>query len=121
MIHAVLARDPERTWPRLRRHLSYMWDSYARYGVEGTGEPVPPPIDADAWRRLPAAPDQLPRFLVATPEAAAARLNRHLAGRPIQEVFFWTGIAGMPDDMVDEHVELVCCELAPRLTEVSWT
>jgi alkanesulfonate monooxygenase SsuD/methylene tetrahydromethanopterin reductase-like flavin-dependent oxidoreductase (luciferase family) len=121
MVHAVLTRDPDRTWSRLKRHLTYMWDTYARYGVEGTNSPVPPPIDADAWRRLPESSDQLPRFLVATPEDAAERLNRYLAGRPIQEVFFWTSIAGMPDDLVDEHVELVCRELRPRLTEVSWT
>jgi alkanesulfonate monooxygenase SsuD/methylene tetrahydromethanopterin reductase-like flavin-dependent oxidoreductase (luciferase family) len=120
MVHAVLTRDPERTWSRLKPHLTYMWDSYARYGVEGTNRPVPPPIDAEGWRRLPESPDQLPRFLVATPEDAAKRLNLHLAGRPIQEVFFWTSIAGMPDDLVDEHVELVCRELRPRLTEVSW-
>lgn len=120
MIHAVLARDPERTWSVLKPHLSYMWDSYARYGVEGTEATVPPPIDAEAWRRAE-SPDRLPRFLVATPEDAARRLNRHLAGRPVQEVFFWTSIAGMPDDLVDEHVELVCRELGPLLTEVSWT
>jgi alkanesulfonate monooxygenase SsuD/methylene tetrahydromethanopterin reductase-like flavin-dependent oxidoreductase (luciferase family) len=121
MIHAVLTRDPERTWERLRAHVSYMWDSYARYGVEGTGEEVPSPIDQETWRRMPEAPDQLPRFMVATPETAAERINRHLAGRPVQEVFFWASIAGMPDDLVDEHIELICTELAPRLTEVSWT
>ena len=120
MIHAVISRDPERSWPRLKPHLSYMWDSYARYGVEGTAEAVPPPIDADQWRRLPEDAGSLPRFMIATPADAAARINRHLAGRPIQEVFFWTSIAGMPDDLVDEHVELVCRELGPRLTEVDW-
>jgi hypothetical protein len=120
MIHAVLTRDPERTWLRLKRHLSYMWDSYARYAVEGTDEPAPPPIDPEEWRRTPDEPNRLPRFLVATPEDAAPRINRHLAGRPVQEVFFWTSIAGMPDDLVDEHVELVCRELGPRLTEVDW-
>lgn len=118
-VHGVLTRDPERAWARLRGHVSHQWDSYAAYAAEGTGEPAPPPIDPDSWRCDPGG-DEMPRFMVETPEGAAAILNRCLAGRPVSEIFFWASIAGMPDDLVDEHVELVCTELQPRLDQVRW-
>src|SRR5581483_11545102 len=39
MFNLVLADDPEAAWPRIAPHLSYQWDSYNRYMVEGTGRP----------------------------------------------------------------------------------
>jgi alkanesulfonate monooxygenase SsuD/methylene tetrahydromethanopterin reductase-like flavin-dependent oxidoreductase (luciferase family) len=114
-VQGVLSRDPERAWARIGRHLSQHRDSYHAYAAEGTGQPAPPPIDPEEWRRQPDDPDELPRFLVDTPEGAAKRLNRYLGGRPVGEVIFWASTGGMPDEEVDEHVELVCRELAPRL------
>jgi hypothetical protein len=35
---------------------------------------------------------------------------------PVEHVFFWESIAGMPDDLVDRHVELVATHLAPALS-----
>jgi len=114
-VQGVLARDPERAWARIRQHLSQHRDSYHSYAAEGTGQPAPPPIDPEEWRRQPDDPAELPKFLVDTPESAAERLNRYLGGRPVRDVIFWASTGGMPDDLVEENVELVCRELAPRL------
>jgi alkanesulfonate monooxygenase SsuD/methylene tetrahydromethanopterin reductase-like flavin-dependent oxidoreductase (luciferase family) len=110
----VLADDPEAAWAVIRPHLSYMWDSYNRYAVEGTGNPTPRPIDPDRWR-APGKDGRPPRFGVFTPEDAAAHIRALTDGLPAVQVYLWASIAGMPDDLVDRHVELASTELRDRL------
>lgn len=128
-VNMVLNDDPEAAWPRIAPHLAYMWDSYNRYAVEGTVHPAPPPIDPEEWRRpggggtspryldddAGAAGPSLPRFGVFTPDEAADHVRALTAGLPVTQVFVWASIAGMPDDLVDRHVELSCTELRALL------
>jgi alkanesulfonate monooxygenase SsuD/methylene tetrahydromethanopterin reductase-like flavin-dependent oxidoreductase (luciferase family) len=100
----LLARDPERTWARVKPFLEYQWRSYERYAVEGTGR-TPQPLDAERLRTD--GPPVLPRFDVVTPAAAAERLTAWLDGLPVEHVYLWASIAGMPDDLVQEHVALL--------------
>jgi hypothetical protein len=37
---------------------------------------------------------------------------------PAREIFFWSSIAGMPDELARRHVELVCTDLRDALTEL---
>jgi alkanesulfonate monooxygenase SsuD/methylene tetrahydromethanopterin reductase-like flavin-dependent oxidoreductase (luciferase family) len=107
----VLADDPEAAWPRIREHLGYQWDTYNAYMMEGTGRDAPRPIDPDRWRS--ANGDRPPRFEVLTPEDAAARLAALTDGLPVEEVYCWASIAGMPDELVDRHLELLATRLRP--------
>jgi hypothetical protein len=34
---------------------------------------------------------------------------------PVDHVFIWERVAGMPDELAQRHVELLATELAPRL------
>lgn len=106
--------DPEADWPLVRRHLAYQWDSYNRYLVEGTGQRVPNAIDPERWRArgLGAAFNS---FLLATPEEAAAALHQHVTNTPIETMWFFTDIAGMPEDLVVRHAETLVTKLAPLL------
>ena len=115
-VNLVLADDPEAAWPRLRDHLSYQWDTYRVYGVEGTDFPAPEPIDPDAWRTP--ADGRPPRFEVLTPEDAAEGLRTRLTGLPVAEVLLWASIAGMPDDLVERHIELMCTRLRPLVADL---
>ena len=36
-------------------------------------------------------------------------------GTPVEQIFFFTSIAGMPEDMVARHVQTVCTKLRPLL------
>ena len=54
-------------------------------------------------------------FAYGTPEAVAARVFTQVAGIPVDTVFFWASVGGMPEDMVRRGVEVICGELATRL------
>jgi alkanesulfonate monooxygenase SsuD/methylene tetrahydromethanopterin reductase-like flavin-dependent oxidoreductase (luciferase family) len=111
-----VTEDPERDWPIVSRHVRYQFDSYRRYMVEGTDQPVPRPVDPDRLRAHDTG-RVLGSFLYATPEEASARIREHTAGTPVEQVFSFTSIAGMPEDMVARHVETVCTKLRPLLAD----
>jgi alkanesulfonate monooxygenase SsuD/methylene tetrahydromethanopterin reductase-like flavin-dependent oxidoreductase (luciferase family) len=92
-VNLVLADDPEATRARIGPHLAYQAESYRRYAAEGAGAKPP---------------GRYPEVEVVTPDDATERVRRLVAGRPVADVFFWLSVAGMPDDVVDRHVDLVC-------------
>ena len=82
--------------------------------VEGTGAPEPRPIDPDRWR-APGKDGAPARFGVFTPEQAAAHIRMITDGLPAQQVYLWAALPGLPDDLVDRHVELASTELREQL------
>jgi hypothetical protein len=111
----ILADDPESAWARIKPHFSYLWDSYNRYSVEGTAVPPPPPINAEQWRVSDAKGP--PRFQVLTASDAAQVIRERMEGLPVEEVFLWSSIAGMPIDLVERHIQLVSTDLRILLAE----
>ena len=115
----VLADDPDAAWPRISEHLAYAWDSYGRYMVEGTDQPLPPPVDPEQMRAVGSGMgDAGAFFMVLTPEQAADFLRGVVERIPLEETFFWTSIAGMPEDLEERHVELVCTALRPLVADL---
>jgi alkanesulfonate monooxygenase SsuD/methylene tetrahydromethanopterin reductase-like flavin-dependent oxidoreductase (luciferase family) len=108
--------DPDRDWPVVARHLSHQLDSYRRLMVEGTDQPTPRPVDPEKLRgREPRAP--LSYFAYGTPEEMAAWVRDHTAGAPVETVYLWASISGMPQSMVAEHVRVVSTQLATLLAD----
>ena len=107
--------DPERDWPLVSKHVAAQFDSYRRHMVEGTGEPLPRPVDPEKLRARTETRGPLNRILYGTPDEVVAAVIQQSAGAPVETVFFWGSIAGMPEDVVARNVRLVCTELAPRL------
>ncbi len=126
LANVILADDPEEAWPRIAPHLAYQRDTYNKYGAEGraaadlrptTLDPTGAAVNVDELRR-PAAEALPPSFDVVTPEVAIERLTAWLAPMPVQHVYLWESVAGMPDDIADRHAELVATKLAPALAGV---
>jgi alkanesulfonate monooxygenase SsuD/methylene tetrahydromethanopterin reductase-like flavin-dependent oxidoreductase (luciferase family) len=113
-VSAWVSEDPDRDWPLVAKHHAYQWDSYRRYMVEGTGRPAPRPIDPERSRANGLKPG-MGNLLVATPEEAADKIRQHLLGLPVDTVFFWASLAGMPEDAVVRHVQTLCTRLRPLL------
>jgi hypothetical protein len=114
-INGVLADDPEAAWARIRSHLAYQSHSYQVYAAEGTGRPPPPPIDPETLRATGGNVRFTPRFHVFTVDEAAEFIGEATSGLPVSDIFFWSSIGGMDDDLVDRHVELVSGQLRSRL------
>ena len=119
----IVADDPETAWPRIAPHLAYQWQSYARYGAEGSrgseGPAVAGAVAAvsdtidPATLRSAGPVMSAPNFDVVTPDEAIARLEQWLGDLPVHTVYFWYSIAGMPADLVDRHVELLATKVRP--------
>jgi alkanesulfonate monooxygenase SsuD/methylene tetrahydromethanopterin reductase-like flavin-dependent oxidoreductase (luciferase family) len=115
----VLADDPDAAWPRIREHLAYAWDSYGRYLVEGTAQPPPPPVDPEQMRSEGSGMGERGAFfMVLTPTDAAEFLRGVVTRIPLEETFFWSSIAGMPEDLEARHVQLLCTELRPLVADL---
>ena len=111
-----VTEDPEADWPVVSSHLAYQLDSYRSHMVEGTDQPTPRPVDPDKLRarEVGAASGY---FLHATPEDAAARIRAYAADAPVETVFFFVSIGGMPEELVARHIQTLCIRLAPLLAD----
>jgi alkanesulfonate monooxygenase SsuD/methylene tetrahydromethanopterin reductase-like flavin-dependent oxidoreductase (luciferase family) len=113
VLHGWVTEDPEGDWPLVAKHLTYQLESYRRHALEGEESPPLAPIDAERIRakgRTPLGP-----FFYGTPADVARQVKDHCADRPVETVFFWGSIGGMPDDLVARHVNILTTRLAPLL------
>jgi alkanesulfonate monooxygenase SsuD/methylene tetrahydromethanopterin reductase-like flavin-dependent oxidoreductase (luciferase family) len=110
LVNVVVADDPERVWPQLAPHFAYQLGSYARYAVEGTGMDVPAAPDGEQLRAARPGPDDVgvfPNVSVLTADETIALLRRRQTQMPVVDAFFWASFAGMPDEIMQRHVELL--------------
>jgi alkanesulfonate monooxygenase SsuD/methylene tetrahydromethanopterin reductase-like flavin-dependent oxidoreductase (luciferase family) len=132
VLFLILADDPEAAWPRIAPHLLYQRETYNRYagasenqGGENlalagpTVSPGDEPLDAESLRSTATTGVPLPPQLrVMRGEDAAKMLVDAFAGMPVEQVFVWDSIAGMPDDLSERHIELSAEHLVPALADL---
>ena len=116
-INGWVSDDPEADWPMVSKHVAHQFDSYRRHMVEGTDQPVPRSIDPDRLLHREALKGPLGYFLLGTPDDVAGRIRGITAGAPVDTIFFWASIAGMPEEDVARHVRTICTKLAPELAD----
>jgi len=113
-IQAWVTDDPDRDWPVVSQHLAAQVNSYARHAGEGTSRPAPRPVNPDRLRdREPRSP--LGYFFHGTPDDVATRILNHTTGAPVDTVYLWAGLSGMPAGLVTRHITTIATQLAPRL------
>jgi len=108
-----ISDDPEKDWPVVSKHLAYQMDSYRRYAVEGTGKPAPKPVNPDDIRTR--GKTWLGAYHYGEPATVAAAINAQYAGLPIECMYFWASVAGMPEKMVADNVRTLLTKLVPLL------
>lgn len=96
--------DPERTWAEIGDDLLYRNRTYNRYMYEGTRLEANPPFFEGHSRAS---------FVVGTPEECAAEIKRRTDGLPVHQVIAWADHPGIPEDMIDRHIELLLTKVAP--------
>lgn len=107
-VEFILTDDPERAWALVSRHAQYRWESYNRYMYEGTAREA----EAPQYFDLASVKE---RIVIGTPERVAEVIRTLVGDLPVTDLFAWSDYPGMPDDLVDRHIELTFRELAPRL------
>lgn len=114
MLDVVVARDPESTLERILPHYLHQANTYAAAAAAGTGREARV-LTTDKVLSRRSGPGSVPGLRVLTPGEAATAITDATADAPVEHVYLWASIAGMPDDLVDEHVELLFGEVRPRL------
>ncbi|MXP23501.1 LLM class flavin-dependent oxidoreductase [Gordonia sp. HNM0687] len=115
-IQGWATEDPDKDWPTVSKHLAYQLDSYRRHMVQGTDAPIPRPVDPERVAgRHPRA--SLDYFFYGTPESVADRVRAYSDGAPVDTVYFWASLGGMPEEMVRRNVTLICERMRPLLAD----
>jgi alkanesulfonate monooxygenase SsuD/methylene tetrahydromethanopterin reductase-like flavin-dependent oxidoreductase (luciferase family) len=116
-INGWVTEDPDGDWPLVSKHVAAQLDSYRRHMVEGTDQPAPRPVDPERLRNRPTRGVPLDSIVYGTPEQVAASIEEHTAGAPVEEVFLWASVAGMPEEHVAKGIQAICGRLAPLLAD----
>jgi alkanesulfonate monooxygenase SsuD/methylene tetrahydromethanopterin reductase-like flavin-dependent oxidoreductase (luciferase family) len=119
-VNLILADDPEATWAEVEPYIVYQAQTYRTYGAEGTTDEervASKPVSAE-WLRSEGPDMNPPKFDVVTPEEAIRRMRIWLEPLPVEHIFFWESVAGMPDAISDRHLELIASEIVPAMADV---
>jgi alkanesulfonate monooxygenase SsuD/methylene tetrahydromethanopterin reductase-like flavin-dependent oxidoreductase (luciferase family) len=111
-VDIIVSRDPEQAWERIKPHYIHQALSYLR-----AHDPAAEIPESSVTTRFAADRRGLAsvRLSVLTPDEAVEDITQRIDGLPVAHIYTWASIANMPDDIVDEHVELLFGEVAPRL------
>jgi alkanesulfonate monooxygenase SsuD/methylene tetrahydromethanopterin reductase-like flavin-dependent oxidoreductase (luciferase family) len=115
MLDIIVADDPEAAFERILPHYAHQLNSYRAAAVAGSGRDAPKEITVDKLRSGAAQKGQIPGLRVLTPSDAVNAIRETTDGSPVEHVYLWASVAGMPDDLVERHVELTCTQVAPNL------
>jgi alkanesulfonate monooxygenase SsuD/methylene tetrahydromethanopterin reductase-like flavin-dependent oxidoreductase (luciferase family) len=115
MLDIIVADDPEAAFERILPHYAHQLNSYRAAAVTGSGRDAPKEITVEKLRSGAAQKGQIPGLRVLTPTDAVNAIRESTDGSPVEHVYLWASVAGMPDDLVERHVELTCTQVAPNL------
>jgi alkanesulfonate monooxygenase SsuD/methylene tetrahydromethanopterin reductase-like flavin-dependent oxidoreductase (luciferase family) len=108
----IVSSDPERTRALIAPHIRYQADAYGVLRDEVEIHEGREPSEA---ARVGAA--SVDAYSVLTPEDAVQRIRQQTDGLPVEYVTPWLSVGGMPDDLVEEHINLTVTRVAPALAD----
>ena len=115
MLDIIVADDPEAAFERILPHYAHQLNSYRAAAVAGSDRPAPKEITVEKLRGGATNRGQIPGLRVLTPADAVAAIREATEGAPVEHVYLWASVAGMPDDLVERHMQLLCTEVRPHL------
>lgn len=113
LLDLIVAEDPERTLARILPHFVHQLNSYRR--MHAGADPTHRDLTLAQVAADTRGPGRIPGLSVVTVEEAVATIRRRTAGLPVRQVYCWASVAGMPDDVVAEHVGLLLGSVAPAV------
>jgi len=115
MLDLIVADDPPAALERILPHYAHQLNTYRRAAVAGTGQPEPREITVEKLAEGISTTGQLPGLSVLTPGEAVTMITERTAGLPVEHVYVWASVAGMADDLVERHLELLLTQVRPAL------
>ena len=115
VVDVLVADDPAEALELVLPHYAHQANSYRQAAVAGPGRPVPRELTVDRLRKGIQSRGGIPGLQVLMPSDAVAYVLSRIDGLPVTDVYVWASIAGMPDDLVERHLELWLREVAPAL------
>ncbi|GAA4544153.1 LLM class flavin-dependent oxidoreductase [Pseudonocardia xishanensis] len=112
-LFALASDDPEAEWTEMAPFIEYQQNSYRRHMVQGLDQPAPRPFDAEGARQ--GSMTRPGSFWFDTSDAIAERVGTWLGDAPIDTLFLWASVGGMPERMVERNVRMICEKVAPAL------
>jgi len=106
LLEILLADDPDEARERVLPHYAHQVNSYRRAAVAGTGRPEPKEVTADRLREGMQSRGKIPGLAVLSVDEAIAHVQGAVADMPVNDIYVWASVAGMPDDLVQRHLEL---------------
>jgi len=113
LLGVIVADDPESTFERLLPYICHQLNTYRAAAAQGTAR-TPSLITPEKLREGRSKPGVIPPIEVLDADDAVTRLGQLTTGVPAEEIYLWASIAGMPDDIVQRHIELLAA-IRPQL------
>jgi alkanesulfonate monooxygenase SsuD/methylene tetrahydromethanopterin reductase-like flavin-dependent oxidoreductase (luciferase family) len=115
-VSAWVCDDPETGWARVGAGVLAKFDAYREIFVEGRDLPKPRPVDGNRLLNAEMSHEShLGYFLCGTPDDVALRIKSYVADAPVEEIYIDAPVGGLPEELVVEHVQMICGQLRPLL------
>lgn len=116
MLNVLVADDPDEAFERVLPHLCHQLNTYRRGAADGSGK-VPSDVTPEKIRAHRDKQSIMLPLQVLSASDAVAYIRAKTADVPAEEVYCWASIAGMDDDLVDRHVELMSTTVREALAD----
>ncbi len=113
VVDFLVAEDPERTFEQVLPHRTHQLNSYRQNAAKGTGRT--PRMLTEEEVREGRGSGVIAPLRVLTPEDAAAEIAAICEGLPVEHLFFWASIGGMPEELVEAQMGLVIDRVQPAV------
>lgn len=116
LLDIIVADDPETATERILPHFAHQANTYRLGKAAADGRQVDP-LTVEQLRDRVREGRPLPGLTVLTPTDAVRQIRRRTADLPARHVYFWACVGGMPDDLVERHIELLTTVVGPALED----
>jgi hypothetical protein len=115
VLNILVADDPERTLEHVLPFYAHQVNTYQALHAKADHVAAPVPWTADSLRERIEPGGKVLGLSVLSPDDAVKEITERTSGLPVAHVYLWASIAGMPDDIVQRHLELTFQTVAPAV------
>lgn len=111
----IVAEDPERLFEQILPHRTHQLNSYRANAAKGSGR-TPRVLTVEEVREGRGSGVIAP-LRILTVDEAVAQIRETCDGLPVEHIYVWASIGGMPEALVEQQMELLVDKVQPALAE----